>query len=178
MRVVPSPIVTSTSPKKNQWRWTHTLLAALFHGNRCPIPHGCSCPVSNKCHHSKRLWNHVIGCNNTQCQVSNCIPARQVLLHFSKCKKALCPVCGPVVQAMPRLKEGIQQIAANESEQRIQVHLRTLDAQMAPISAGKPSLQQLEQMTKNKTKNTRSMMEQRPKAKKSRTEPSRDDSVD
>jgi hypothetical protein len=79
----------------NQQRW----LFFLRHASKCNAPDG-QCPYAPHCHVARKLWAHLLSCQNSACTYPRCAACRELLKHHQQCKDTTCPVCDPVRRTM------------------------------------------------------------------------------
>jgi TAZ zinc finger len=95
------------------------LILSLYHANKCPFNNvedgEHRCPISKGCRTVKDLWNHITVNRNRNCCVQHTCPfgrlsleAEEALTHYGHCKKKTCPICGPVLVHMPKVKRNIK----------------------------------------------------------------------
>jgi len=71
-------------------------IVILRHVANCTHIKDVDCPVAEDCARMKLLWKHILKCNNSNCQVSQCISSRYILAHYHNCTNEKCEVCSPV----------------------------------------------------------------------------------
>jgi E1A/CREB-binding protein len=69
-------------------------LLLLRHSAKCKLAGNCA--ISAYCGEMKQCWQHMKSCQDSKCKVAHCLSSRFVMSHYVKCKKDLCPLCGPV----------------------------------------------------------------------------------
>lgn len=84
-----------------QQRW----LLFLRHASKCTAVEG-QCPFTPHCHVARKLWEHVLSCQNGACNYPRCVASRELLKHHQRCQDPQCPVCAPVRQAMQKQRSG------------------------------------------------------------------------
>jgi hypothetical protein len=121
------PVAHRTTISKEKANRMRGLILSLYHANKCPFNKSENgddrCPVSKGCHTVKELWNHITLNRSRRCCVENTcafsslsLEAEEALLHYGQCKKETCPICGPVLLHMPKVKSNIK--AAVEGTKR------------------------------------------------------------
>ena len=80
-----------------QQRW----LLFLRHASRCTAAEG-TCAYTTHCPVARRLWDHLLTCDDPACTHLRCVPSRELLKHHQRCRDAGCPVCVPVRGAPDR----------------------------------------------------------------------------
>jgi len=83
-----------------QQRW----LLFLRHASKCTAEEG-HCPYTPHCHVARKLWEHVLSCQNGACNYPRCVASRELLKHHQRCQDQRCPVCGPVRAAMQKQRQ-------------------------------------------------------------------------
>lgn len=87
--------------KKVRLAQKHILM--LRHAAKCCHTGSIPCPVISNCLEMKKLWTHVLSCNDTACQVKKCHSTKSLLSHYYSCENGdRCLVCGPVKKSIRR----------------------------------------------------------------------------
>jgi TAZ zinc finger len=97
------------------------LIVSLYHASKCPNYYETNpCTVYKGCCSIKHLWRHIKQdhCTTTTCNFRRwCSAAKEALQHYGRCKSMACPICGPVLQLMPKVKQDILDAIAREKRQ-------------------------------------------------------------
>mmetsp|Transcript_24255 Transcript_24255/g.82875 ORF Transcript_24255/g.82875 Transcript_24255/m.82875 type:complete len:1312 (+) Transcript_24255:116-4051(+) len=93
-----------------QQRW----LLFLRHASKCLAPEG-QCQYTPYCHVARGLWEHVLQCQDQNCQYPRCVVSKELLRHHQRCQDSRCQVCAPVRQAMHKQR---QQAALQQQAQQ------------------------------------------------------------
>ena len=54
---------------------------------------------------ARKLWEHVLQCQDQQCQYPRCIVSKELLKHHQRCQDVRCQVCAPVRAAMHKQRQ-------------------------------------------------------------------------
>ena len=98
-----------------QQRW----LLFLRHASKCNAPDG-QCPYTPHCHVARRLWAHVLSCQNSACTYPRCVASRELLKHHQRCQEQSCPVCAPVRHTMMKQRAMQHQMHSEQQQQQPQ----------------------------------------------------------
>jgi TAZ zinc finger len=117
---------SNPNDKINRYRG---MILTMYHAVKCPFNDPSStyshrrCPIYSGCCAIKKLQRHIsdswdINTNNKdasgtsqQCNCTFgilCREARESVQHYAQCKSELCPICGPVIRHLPKMKEEIR----------------------------------------------------------------------
>ncbi|KAG2482629.1 hypothetical protein HYH03_018437 [Edaphochlamys debaryana] len=108
---------------QKQQRW----LLFLRHCAKCRAP-GEECQLKSQCKFGKQLWQHILQCQNGQCEYPRCTSSKELLKHHQKCQLANCPVCAPVKDYVKKTRQATQQ----QNQQQAQQQVPQLQPQLQP----------------------------------------------
>lgn len=95
----PPPMISSN--KKLPPMEDYELLIEFHHAATCDhndMNINNPCVQSIHCNEMKILWEHVKGCNSSQCEIFHCSSSNKLLAHYKQCQNESCSSCSPLKQ--------------------------------------------------------------------------------
>merc|ERR1711862_437714 len=81
--------------KMNEIKHKEQRLQLLLHGSGCQYEEG-SCPEVAYCSIMKKLWKHIIVCNDNKCSTQHCIESKYLLSQYRNGANAINQYCLPI----------------------------------------------------------------------------------